>query len=78
MTMTPKEELIQAIERSPDDLVRATLEFLEVWQKQHPDLPSHLPEASVSQPKYDFSDLAGRLTWRRDAVAVQKKLRDEW
>jgi hypothetical protein len=30
--MTPKEELIQAIERSPDELVRALLELLRVMQ----------------------------------------------
>ncbi|HYX15050.1 MAG TPA: hypothetical protein VE944_11925 [Nostoc sp.] len=30
------------------------------------------------QPSYDFSDLVGRLTWRGDAVAMQRNLRDEW
>jgi hypothetical protein len=80
MTMTPKEELIQTIERSPDDLVRAILELLKVWQRQQSQqmLSSHFPKANASQSKYDFSDLAGRLTWRGNAVAVQKELRDEW
>jgi hypothetical protein len=32
--MTPKEELIQAIERSPDDLVWALLELLRALQQQ--------------------------------------------
>jgi hypothetical protein len=32
----------------------------------------------VDKVRYDFSDLAGRLTWRGDAVAVQRALRDEW
>ena len=27
---------------------------------------------------YDFSDLVGRLTWKGDALAEQKRLRDEW
>lgn len=27
---------------------------------------------------YDFSDLAGCLTWQGDAVAMQRSLRDEW
>lgn len=27
---------------------------------------------------YQFSDLAGRLTWQGDAVAIQRNLRDEW
>jgi len=34
--------------------------------------------ADEKQPSYDFSDLAGRLTWRGDAVAVQRSLRNEW
>lgn len=34
--------------------------------------------AEKPQPKYDFSDLAGRLTWRGDAVTMQRTLRDEW
>ncbi|MBS1640602.1 MAG: hypothetical protein JSR12_11145 [Bacteroidetes bacterium] len=28
--------------------------------------------------KYDFSDLTGKLIWKGDAVAEQRKLRDEW
>ena len=27
---------------------------------------------------YDFSDLAGRLKWNRDALATQKAIRNEW
>ncbi len=28
--------------------------------------------------KYDFSDLAGKLSWKGDALAFQKTLRNEW
>ena len=28
--------------------------------------------------RYDFSNLAGRLEWRGDALAEQRRLRDEW
>ena len=28
--------------------------------------------------RYDFRDLTGRLTWQGDAVAEQRRLRDEW
>ena len=28
--------------------------------------------------KYDFSDLAGKLSWKGDALAFQKSLRNEW
>ncbi|MEB3356431.1 MAG: hypothetical protein VKK04_06870 [Synechococcales bacterium] len=34
MAMTPKQELIQAIEQSSDELVRALLELLRVMQRQ--------------------------------------------
>ena len=30
------------------------------------------------QNAYDFSDLEGTLSWRGDAVATQRQLRDEW
>jgi hypothetical protein len=30
------------------------------------------------KPSYDFSDLAGRLTWQGDAITMQRNLRDEW
>jgi hypothetical protein len=28
--------------------------------------------------KYDFSDLAGRLHWKGNAVTQQRRLRNEW
>lgn len=28
--------------------------------------------------KFRFSDLCGKLSWQGDAVAVQRKMRDEW
>jgi hypothetical protein len=34
--------------------------------------------APKPQPSYDFSDLAGQLTWQGDAIAAQRTLRDEW
>ena len=56
------------------------------------DIPTQLPPGQVNvvlvlnsvvpsalqKPNYDFSDLAGRLTWQGDAVATQRALRDEW
>ena len=27
---------------------------------------------------YDFSEMAGKLKWRGDAVKIQRELRDEW
>jgi hypothetical protein len=31
-----------------------------------------------TQKKFDFSDLVGNLEWEGDALAEQKKLRNEW
>jgi hypothetical protein len=54
------------------------------------DVPTSLPagEADViltinennesSERKQDFSDLVGKLEWRGDALAEQRRLRDEW
>ncbi|MFB2770939.1 hypothetical protein ACE1AT_16845 [Pelatocladus sp. BLCC-F211] len=58
----------------------------------HLDIPTELPAGNVDvvivlnpsipdtpQTKsYDFSDLAGRLSWQGDGVAAQRMLRDEW
>ena len=37
-----------------------------------------IPAGDGRAPRYDFSDLAGRLQWQGDAVAEQRGLRDEW
>ena len=36
------------------------------------------PVAEAEPKEYDFSDLAGKLKWRGDAVKEQRALRDEW
>lgn len=35
-------------------------------------------EKQTTEKKYDFSDLVGKLEWKGDAVAEQRRLRDEW
>lgn len=54
------------------------------------DIPVELPEGTIelvlvlgSSPpsngaRYDFSEIAGRLQWKGDAVREQRLLRDEW
>lgn len=37
-----------------------------------------LAESTTKKGNYDFTDLAGKLTWQGDAVAMQRALRDEW
>jgi hypothetical protein len=36
------------------------------------------PVKNGRKPKYDFSDLAGKLQWQGDAVTEQRRMRDEW
>ncbi len=49
------------------------------------DLPAGKAQVTVtvepqSKPrkKYDFRDLIGKLQWKGDALAEQRRLRDEW
>jgi predicted deacetylase len=35
-------------------------------------------KTETSTKKYDFSDLIGKLEWQGDALAEQKRLRNEW
>lgn len=56
------------------------------------DVPTALPPGKVelvlvinpaapqttSSPKYDFSNLVGKLQWQGDAVDTQRALRNEW
>jgi hypothetical protein len=55
----------------------------------HIDVPTQLAPGEVQvivvidpdqngSKKYDFTDLAGKLSWRGDAVAEQRRIRDEW
>jgi hypothetical protein len=37
-----------------------------------------LEEKKEPPEKYDFSDLIGKLEWKGDALAEQRRLRDEW
>jgi len=55
------------------------------------DLMTALPEGKVDlllvidpaskdteETKYDFSDLVGKLSWKGNAVIIQRELRNEW
>ena len=46
-----------------------TLSYVEVVKQ--------VPKVSP-KPTFDFSDLAGKLQWKGDAVEEQRRLRDEW
>jgi hypothetical protein len=73
------------------EVLKLTTEIDETGQLKI-DLPTNLKAGKVDlvvvinpateknkeHPKYDFSDLGGKLSWQGDAVAKQRKLRDEW
>lgn len=53
------------------------------------DVPTTLKEGNVEviliiesknsiRTKYDFSDIAGKLSWNGNALETQKALRNEW
>jgi hypothetical protein len=58
--MTPKEELIQAIEESPDEIVRSLLEILQALQRQPTletgELQKTVLERMGGAPKHLLSD----------------------
>ncbi|MBW4667050.1 MAG: hypothetical protein KME60_06275 [Cyanomargarita calcarea GSE-NOS-MK-12-04C] len=54
----------------PTELLPGTVDVVIV-------LNPSIPENSQTKA-YDFSDLAGRLSWQDDGVAMQRLLRDEW
>lgn len=48
-----------------------TLSYVEVE-------PVAKSSKNAPERTYDFSDLQGKLQWTGDAVAEQRRLRDEW
>jgi hypothetical protein len=84
--MTAREELIQAIERSPDDLVQALLEVFKVLQERRsvetiaPGEAKTVLERMGGEPKYMLS--VGGLSdrdRRRELIAMhlQQKYRQD-
>ncbi len=65
------ERVKQAIENVFDDKKQEMLNFINhLLRQQHSE--------NEQTAKYNFSDIAGKLTWRGDAVAIQREMRDEW
>ena len=51
------------------------LQFLKTLS--YVEIVKQTPKVSP-KPIFDFSDLAGKLQWKGDAVEEQRRLRDEW
>lgn len=57
-----------------------TIELPEEYQNKRVEvivLPLE-EHAEAQAKKYDFSDVFGKLEWKGDAAAEQRRLRDEW
>lgn len=82
ISLTPElEQFIELVVKqgrysSASEVVQAALQLLEK-QEISGILPSVLAE-NQSEKSYNFADLAGKLTWKGDAVEMQRNLRDEW
>lgn len=50
-----------------------TLDYVTIVQ---PASPASNMETGTR--KFDFSDLAGKLEWKGNAIVQQRQLRDEW
>ena len=82
ISLTPElEQFVQSTVRngrysSASEVILAALRLL----KEREVLVVLNPSSSEVEQKssYDFSDLVGQLTWRGDAVIMQRNLRDEW
>ncbi|ARV58781.1 hypothetical protein BZZ01_09130 [Nostocales cyanobacterium HT-58-2] len=54
----------------PTELSSGTVDVVVVLNPSVPDTPQ--------TKSYDFSDLAGRLSWQGDSITQTRMLRDEW
>ena len=67
---------IENVERSGKRSLQETIIYL-LQKAVELEIPSS-ELVDDRQTAYNFSDLAGRLTWQGDAVEMQRLLRDEW
>lgn len=66
------QELIIKIKESH---YKVFLKFLKTLEYANIIKPA---ESKPEKPRYDFSDLSGKLKWEGDPVKQQQQLRDEW
>jgi hypothetical protein len=71
----PMQQVVIKVEEGKYALLLQLLRSLDYVKVE---IPPARRTKTGSKPKYDFSDLAGKLQWRGDAVAEQRRMRDEW
>lgn len=62
----------------PTSLKEKDVEVLLVIEEKNNVIPATADKENKKRSKYDFSNLYGKLEWKGDALAEQKKLRSEW
>lgn len=72
------EAVRKIVETSSDQLTIAIPEEYRNRKLEVIVLPLEEKAEEDKTKKYDFSDLVGKLQWKGDAVAEQRRLRDEW
>ena len=60
----------------PTTLIDKNVDVVLVIQERE-ETPKNSEERKTKK-KYDFSHLYGKLEWKGDALAEQKKIRSEW
>lgn len=61
----------------PTTLIDKNVDIVLVIQEKEETSLNNI-EGKKAKKKYDFSHLYGKLEWKGDAVAEQKKIRSEW
>ena len=61
----------------PTMLIEKNVEIVLVIQEKE-EAATKNEEVTQPKKKYDFSQLYGKLEWKGDALAEQKKIRTEW
>ena len=69
------EAIRKIIDHSTHEVV---IELPENYQHRKLEIIVLPMEEEKETKKFDFSDFYGKLDWEGDAVAEQRKLRDEW
>ncbi len=69
-----RKEALDLLKKLPEPAVKMALIYLKYIDITKLDKSPK----NTKTPKYTLTDLAGKLQWRGNPLAIQKKLRNEW
>ncbi|MBN2390022.1 MAG: hypothetical protein JXR84_04840 [Anaerolineae bacterium] len=73
LSRADSQQVLRELENMSPAMLEQVLTFARFLKHQ-----KQADRAKVPSGHYDFSNLAGKLSWHGDAVATQRQLRDEW